>query len=221
MAYRRTTEVVSRLAARRAAILSAARDAAAESGMDAVQIAPVAARAHVAAGTVYRYFPSKAELVSELIEDVTRSELSAIRKAANAAPGPVSALAAAIATAAMHVLQNRRLAWAIISEPVDVDVAPARLAGRQAIAGEIESRLKVAIGGGFVPAQDAALSATAIIGALHEGAIGPLAPASQDAARLHEAVQMLTLFALRAVGVLDARARGLVVQTVVSPKAGA
>jgi hypothetical protein len=112
------------------------------------------------------------------------------------------------------VLQNRRLAWAIIAEPVDVDVAPARLAGRQAIAGEIEARLKVAIGGGFVPVQDAALASVAIVGALHEGAIGPLAPASQDAARLHEAVQTLTLFALRAVGVLDARARGLVVQTV-------
>jgi hypothetical protein len=33
-------------------------------------------------------------------------------------------------------------------------------------------------------------------------------------------VQMLTLFALRALGVVDARARGLVVQTVV-PEPGA
>lgn len=218
MAYRRTSQVVSRLAARRQAILAAARDAAAESGMSAVQIAPVAARAHVAAGTVYRYFPSKADLVSELIEDVTRSELAAIRAAANAAPGPLSALAAAIATVATHVLQNRRLAWAVIAEPVDVEVAPARLANRKAVAGEIEQRLKVAIGGGFVPAQDAAIASVAIIGALHEGAIGPLAPASQDSAKLHEAVQMLTLFALRAAGVLDARARGLVVQTVLPPR---
>ncbi len=63
--------------------------------MVAVQIAPVATRANVAAGTVYRYFPSKADLISELIADVSRTELAAIRRAADAAPGPSSALAAA------------------------------------------------------------------------------------------------------------------------------
>ncbi|HBY31831.1 MAG TPA: TetR family transcriptional regulator, partial [Bradyrhizobium sp.] len=41
MVYRRTHQVVKRLAARRSAILSAARDAAAAGGMAAVQIAPV------------------------------------------------------------------------------------------------------------------------------------------------------------------------------------
>src|SRR5215217_4139230 len=71
MVYRRTHQVVKRLAARRSAILAAARDAAAEGGMTAVQIAPVAVRANVAAGTVYRYFPSKADLISELIADVS------------------------------------------------------------------------------------------------------------------------------------------------------
>ena len=59
MVYRRTHQVVKRLAARRSAILAAARDAAADGGMAAVQIAPVAVRANVAAGTVYRYFPPR------------------------------------------------------------------------------------------------------------------------------------------------------------------
>src|SRR4030081_2188635 len=95
MVYRRTHQVVKRLAARRSVILAAARDAAAEGGMAAVQIAPVAIRANVAAGTVYRYFPSKADLISELIADVSRDELAAIRRAAAAAPGPSSALAGA------------------------------------------------------------------------------------------------------------------------------
>jgi len=91
MVYRRTHQVVKRLAARRSAILAAARDAAADGGMAAVQIAPVAVRANVAAGTVYRYFPSKADLISELIAEVSRDELAAIRRAAEAAPGPSSA----------------------------------------------------------------------------------------------------------------------------------
>src|SRR5204863_4778916 len=106
MVYRRTNQVVKRLAARRSAILAAARDTAADGGMAAVQIAPVAHRANVAAGTVYRYFPSKADLISELIADVSRDELAAIRRAADAAPGPSSALAAAVTTVAVHVLSQ-------------------------------------------------------------------------------------------------------------------
>ncbi len=139
MVYRRTHQVVKRLAARRSAILAAAREAAAEGGMAAVQIAPVAIRANVAAGTVYRYFPSKADLISELIADVSRDELAAIRRAADAAPGPSSALAAAVTTVAVHVLSQRKLAWGILAEPVDVDVTASRLASRREIAGETRS----------------------------------------------------------------------------------
>ena len=106
-------------------------------GMAAVQIAPVAVRANVAAGTVYRYFPSKADLISELIAEVSRDELAAIRRAADAAPGPSSALAAAVTTVAVHVLSQRKLAWGILAEPVDVDVTASRLASRREIAGEI------------------------------------------------------------------------------------
>src|ERR1700682_1010366 len=129
MVYRRTHQVVKRLAARRSAILAAARDAAADGGMAAVQIAPVAVRANVAAGTVYRYFPSKADLISELIAEVSRDELAAIRRAADAAPGPSSALAAAVTTVAVHILSQSKLAWGLLAEPGDVDVTAARLAG--------------------------------------------------------------------------------------------
>ncbi len=58
------------------------------------------------------------------------------------------------------------------------------------------------------------IAAPAIIGALLEGLIGPLAPQSGDAAAQREAVQTVTLLALRALGVIDARARGLVAQCV-------
>src|ERR1700710_1172772 len=142
MVYRRTHEVVKRLAARRSAILAAARDTCADGGMAAVQIAPVAIRANVAAGTVYRYFPSKADLISELIADVSRDELAAIRRAADAAPGPSSALAAAVTTVAVHVLSQRKLAWGALGEPVDVDVTASRIASRREIAGELSARIE-------------------------------------------------------------------------------
>src|ERR1700753_2416632 len=164
MVYRRTHQVVKRLAARRSAILAAARNAAAEGGMAAVQIAPIAVRAHVAGRTGYRYFPSKAELISELIADVSRDELAAIRRAADAAPGPSSALAAAVTTVAGHGLSQRELAWAILADPVDVDVTASRLASRREIAGEIAARIDAAIRAGHLPAQDTAVAAAAVVG---------------------------------------------------------
>ena len=94
--------------------------------MAAIQIAPVAARAGIAAGTVYRYFPGKIELVGALVESVAEREIEAVRRAADAAPGPLSALAAAIATFAARALRNRRLAWAVIAEPVDAETDAVR-----------------------------------------------------------------------------------------------
>ena len=215
MAYRRTANVLRRLNARHDAIVDAARDAASAGGMAAVQIAPVAERAGVAAGTVYRYFPGKIELVGALVESVAEREIEAVRKAADAAPGPLSAVAAAVATFGARALRNRKLAWAVIAEPVDTDTDAVRQQYRRDLSAEIETRIRAAIAGGHLPDQDASLAASALVGALLEGLIGPLAPDGMaDPARARGAVQTLTLFALRGLGVVDARARGLVVQTI-------
>lgn len=214
MPYRRTANVVLRLAEREEAILAAATAIAGEDGMAAVQIAAVAARAGIAAGTVYRYFPSKTDLVAELVSAVARRELAAMAAAANAAPGPLSALAAAIATFAARALNERRLAWAVMGEPVDPQVDAMRLDFRRSLAGEVETRIKAAVVRGLLPEQDAGVAAPAIVGALMEGLLGPLAPRLADAGASRAAVQAATLLALRALGIVDARARGLVVQCV-------
>jgi AcrR family transcriptional regulator len=213
MAYRRTENVLRRLNARHDAIVAAARDAADLGGMAAIQIVPIAARAGVAAGTVYRYFPGKIELIGALVDSVLEVEIEEVRRAADVAPGPLSALAAAIATFAARALRNRRLTWAVIAEPTDADTDAVRQGHRMALCGEIEGRIRAAIDGGQLPEQDATLAAPALLGALLDGLIGPLAPESlDDPARGREAVQTLTLFALRGLGVPDAHARGLVVQ---------
>ncbi len=153
MPYRRTERVVRRLAAREQAILEAARALAVEHGMAAVQIAAVAKHAGIAAGTVYRYFPSKADLVAALIAALAAREIEAMRKAADAAPGPLSALAASIATFAARALRQRKLAWAAIAEPVDAEIDALRLDFRQSLAAEFEIRIRTAIAGGLCPSR--------------------------------------------------------------------
>ncbi len=213
MPYRRTENVARRLAARHAAIIAAAREAASEGGMAAVQIAPVAARADIAAGTVYRYFPGKTDLVTALLAEIAEHEIGAMCRAADVAPGPLSALAAAAMTFTARALRHRRLIWAAIAEPIDAELDAARLAFRKSLVAEFASRIAAAISGGHLPEQESALSAAALAGLLVEGSIGPLAPDATG--REREVVQSLTLIGLRALGIADPRARGLVVQTVI------
>jgi AcrR family transcriptional regulator len=219
MAYRRTENVVRHLAERERSILDAAQALATERGMGAVQIAAVAARADIAAGTIYRYFPSKTDLIGELIAALAAHELAAIQRAADMAPGPLSALAAAIATFAARALHARRLTWAVTGEPVEPQVNAVRLDFGQLLSAELEARIQVAIAGGHLPEQDAKIAAPAVIGAILEGLVGPLAPSHDTDTAQRAAVQAVTLLALRALGVVDARARGLVVQCVL-PAAG-
>jgi hypothetical protein len=117
---------------------------------------------------------------------------------------------------AARAVANRRLAFALMTEPVEPDVQLARRSYRQALATEFGKRIAAAVAGGHLPDQDVKLAAAALIGAVNEAIVSPLAPVGLvDAARLRAQVQMLTLFALRGLGVVDARARGLVVQTAV------
>ncbi|HKM87613.1 MAG TPA: TetR/AcrR family transcriptional regulator [Xanthobacteraceae bacterium] len=211
MPYRRTENVARRLAARHSAIIAAARQIASEGGMAAVQIAAVAARAGIAAGTVYRYFPAKTDLVAAVLAEIAEREVGALRRAADGAPGPLSALSAAITTFARRALRDRRLAFAAIAEPVDAELDAARLAFRKLLAAEFAERIAAAVTAGHLPEQNATLTAAALTGLLVEGLIGPLAPDASG--RERDVVQSLTLLALRALGVADARARGLVVQT--------
>jgi AcrR family transcriptional regulator len=219
MPYRRTENVVRRLAARHDAIIAAARLMASEGGMAAVQIAAVAARAGIAAGTVYRYFPAKIDLVAALLAEMTEREIGALRRAASAAPGPLSALSAAIMTFGRRALRDRRLTFAAIAEPVDAELDVPRIAFRRALANEFAARIASAIAEARLPEQDATLAAAALTGLVVEGLIGPLAPDATG--REREVVQSLTLAALRALGVPDARARGLVVQTPLPEELGA
>ena len=214
MPYRRTENVERRLAARHAAIIAAAREVASEGGMAAVQIAAVARRAGIAAGTVYRYFAGKTDLIAAVIAEIAEREIGALRRAAAHAPGPLSALASVVTSFAARVLRQRRLAFAAIAEPVDAALDPIRLKFRKLLADEFATRIAAAIGSGHLPEQDVTLAAAGVLGLLVEGTIGPLAPQSGGSER--DVVQALTLTALRALGLADPRARGLVVQTTVA-----
>ncbi len=114
---------------------------------------------------------------------------------------------------AVRALRERRLAAAMLAGGDDADAAAERLAFRRRAGGRSSPRrIGAAIEAGHLPDQDPAFAAAAVIGAVIEGLIGSLAAAPETAEAQRDAAQALTLFALRGLGVADARARGLVVQ---------
>ncbi len=199
--------------------MAAARELARESGLAAVQIVPVAERAGIAAGTVYRYFPSKEDLVAALVSATAQREIAAIRAAAAGAPGTLSGLAAAIMAFAAGTLRTRRLAWAMLAE-ASAEAEAGRVAFRRDIGKEFEELIRAAIAAGQLPDQPPPVAAAAVIGATVESLVGPLAPHSAGPEAEHAAVQSVTLFALRALGIADARARGLVVSGISHQSSG-
>jgi len=81
---------------RRAELLRAAREVLAEKGLDAARVSEIVARAGVAQGTFYLYFPSKYSLVVALTEEVMAQVLAAVEEATAAAPSLHAAVEAGV-----------------------------------------------------------------------------------------------------------------------------
>jgi AcrR family transcriptional regulator len=210
MAYRRTERVEARLADNRARILHAARTLVSEQGFRETQVSLVASLAEVAVGTVYRYFPSKADLFAEVVRTVSQREADVLREIADSGGSASERLAAAVRAFASRAIRGRRLAYAVIAEPVDPEVDDARLEYRRILCGAIERIIRDGIEHAEFPPQAIETSAACLVGAVIEGLVGPLAmerPTGEaDGARLIDAIER---FARRAVsGLEQPRAEG-------------
>lgn len=69
-------------------ILQAALDLFVDQGFHGAPMADIAKRANVAAGTIYRYFPSKNDLINELFHTLER-EIQTVIKSGNSAEGSI------------------------------------------------------------------------------------------------------------------------------------
>jgi AcrR family transcriptional regulator len=181
MPYRPTDRTEAHRAATRERIVRAAHALIARGGYREAQVAAVAAGAGVATGSVYRHFPSKAELFAEVFRRASQREVDAARAAAEAAGGTApQRLAVAIETFARRALRGRRLAWALIAEPVDPAVEVERLAFRRAYAAGFAQVLREGVAADELAPQNVELAAAALVGALGEALVGPLSPLAAD-----------------------------------------
>lgn len=181
-------------------MLQAAVALLAEHGYGGCSVAAVARRAKIATGSVYQHFSGKAELSVALFRTVVGREVAAVGEAAAAAAargeGPHGRVAAVVETFAARALRAPRLAYALLAEPAEPLVDAERLVFRRAFRDLFAEQIRSAVATGQLPAQNAEMTAAALVGAVGEALVGPLAAGSDP----DDVIPALVSFALRALG---------------------
>jgi AcrR family transcriptional regulator len=203
MAYRPTDRTRARAAAAREQIVAATLDQLAEGGYASASMVAVARRAGVATGSVYRHFPSKGDLFAEAFRRASQREVDVLVELGHRSM-PVRERVAAWVDAFVHrALAEPVRAYALIAEPVDPAVEAERLTFRRAYADLFSRALRDAMDSGELPEADPDLAAAAIVGALAEALLGPLARRDADAGELSAGLQTFVLSAVGAAHVAE------------------
>ena len=181
-------------------LLAAAVEVLEAGGYRASSVAAIAERAGLATGTLYRHFASKADLFVEVFRVVAEQELVEMRQAAGATQTAGEELDAVVATFAARALSRPRLAWALVYEPLDPAVDAQRIAYRREYSRLLAAFVRARVEGGELPDQDPDTTAAALVGAIVEALVSPLAPVAGGNADPDAVIEALTAFCRRAIG---------------------
>lgn len=173
MAYRRSALMEERLAGNRTRITRAARQLVAQSGFRGASIAAVAKAAGLSTGAIYRYFPSKAELFVEVLEEAVRRECELLTTIISGTGSAEQRLCAAVESFTRRAVEGPNLAYAFIAEPADPTIEAARLLYRQAFSDIFKTLLRKGVASGEFPQQPVEVSAACIVGAFTEALAHP------------------------------------------------
>ncbi|WP_369958686.1 TetR/AcrR family transcriptional regulator [Pseudomonas benzenivorans] len=178
-----------------------------EGGFAALTMQALAEDVGIATGSLYRHFRSKGELAAEVFADASQREVEALAAVLRASGRPSARLAAGLGQFAARAWNSRRLAFALIAEPVDPQVDEQRLLYREAYAELFVELLEEGVAAGEFRVPHSGLVAACLVGAIAESLVGPLSPPARAAREagylsqdLGDVSQSLITFCLRAVG---------------------
>lgn len=199
MAYRRSARMQARLDDNRQRIRDAARHIIAGGGFRHAQMAAVAEAAGLSTGSLYRYFPSKAELFIDVLGAAADHEIRILESIGSAGGSVQDRLQAAVRSYAGRALEGPHLAHAFMVEPVDPELDSARQYHRKRVAAAYRAILDEGVASGAFPEQDTGLAAACLVGAMTEALSGPTAEAPATADERRRLVESICRFCLRAV----------------------
>lgn len=202
MPYRPTERTEARKAATRERIVSAALDQVAEGGYAAASVQAVAARAGFAVGTIYRHFPSKAELFAEVFTRASQRELDVLVEVSGEDGRAAERVAAAVEAFCRRALAGPVLAFALLAEPVDPAVESERLRLRRGYRDAFAAVLEDGVAAGELRPHDVQTLAAVLVGGLGEALVGPLS--AREGRGRHEAlVASLVQFSLNSLPIAE------------------
>jgi len=199
MAYRRTEKMQRRLAATRERIVAATARLIAQHGYAAAGMPAIAGEAGISTGLIYRHFPSKAELFDEVFRRVSQREIDACAAAAATAGTARERLARVVETFSRRALKGRRLAWALLAEPVGPLIEADRMRFREPYRAMMAGIIRDGTAAGEIEPQDADVVAAGLVGAISESLVGPLGEAHAPA-REDPLVESVVKLCVRALG---------------------
>ncbi|MDN6856183.1 TetR family transcriptional regulator [Pseudomonas sp. CAN2814] len=207
MAYRHSPARLQKDGELRERILKLALARVADGGFAALTMQSLADDAGIATGSLYRYFSGKGELAAEVFARASQREVDSLGAQLKATGSPSERLSRGLHQFAARAWGSRRLAFALIAEPVDPEVDEQRLIYREAYAALFVTLLEQGIAAGEFQPQPVQLTAACLVGAIAEALIGPLSPparaardAGQSSVSLEDVSDALASFCLRAVG---------------------
>ncbi|WP_157996909.1 MULTISPECIES: TetR/AcrR family transcriptional regulator [Streptomyces] len=212
MAYRKTERELQRLQERRERILDSACVLVQREGFGGVKAREVAEAAGVSVGSLYSHFGNVEALHAETFRVLAGREFGRVIAHVHTAGSATAALAALVRGFGARSLAAPRLAWALLLEPVTSTVEYLRLDFRRDYTALAAGIIQDGVDSREFTDQRVDVSAPALIGAIAESLVRPLAPAAdsgpgeRDArAEQHEFIEEILRVSLRAVGAATER----------------
>ncbi|WP_433789583.1 TetR/AcrR family transcriptional regulator [Actinoplanes sp. CA-252034] len=204
MPYRPTALTRKNAEDKRDGFLRAARALVADDGFKAATVAAIAARCQASVGSVYSYFDSRDRLLAEVFRSAASHEIDLVRAAVSDAGQQASErIGELIRIFSGRALHGRRMAWALLFEPVSPVVEAERLVYRSSYTDIGEQIIRDGLASGaFVP-QDPRLASSAVMGAVSEALVGWIRPDSPEPSEgeLDNVIEGIRGFCFRALGV--------------------
>jgi AcrR family transcriptional regulator len=202
MAYQRSPRMQERLRDNRRSIVLAARRLIAIGGFRATSMTAVARETRLSTGALYRYFPSKSELLVEVLTDAVTHEVQILRGIIERPASARQRLRDAVESFATRAMAGPNLAYAFIAEPADKRVEAARLVCRAQFGEVFKDVLRDGVAAGEFPQQPIDISAACIVGAFTEALVRPMAAGSPTlrSVESERLIRSIVDFCLRAAG---------------------
>lgn len=177
MSYKRSSLMQERMEQNRAAILQSARELIAQGGLKDAQIQPIAERAGVSSGLVYRYFENKSQVLIEVLSAAILYEIEILDSIAKRQDlSATQKLHKAVTTFVKRALNSPQLAYSLMFEPIDPSVEHERFRSKQLLKQSIKEILAEGKVNGEFGFEDLNTAALCVVGTMTFVVIEPLNP---------------------------------------------